>query len=346
MTIMLTSFFALQQESPLIQEGLPYWALWFLLCIIALLVFFIFLRDKSLRQRLNLFFSRAKRRLVKMRLQARLKRENRKKEDLIKELGQTAWNESVSAEKSEKIVKELKILESKETAAQKDLEDAELKIEKLENQYGTALQKYDDQIQKIHDEIKPNREKLAEIREKAKLAELSLIQQQKDMEYAEKILDAEERSSKEIKSSTKLAVEEKTAKTRVITENLKNLEKKKEKTRTELQAVREKKATLEKEVEKFQKKIMECENRIKKIEKEKREQTRVFQKEIKEWKKNKEKSQKKIKDAERYKEPLFESFGKIIDASRVGNKTLAPLYSQIDRTNRRIKEVEDNIKNL
>ena len=342
----LTSVCAFQVESPLSREGIPHWTLWFFLCIIALLIFFIFLRDKSLRQRLNLFFSRAKRRLIKMRLQARLKRENRKKEELIKELGQEAWKESVSVPKSEKITTELNSLETKENASQKDLEEAELKIDKLESQYNTTLKKFDDQIQKTENEIKPQREKMAEAREKEKLTELSLIKKQKDMEYAEKILDAEEKAAKEIKTSTKLSTKEKNTKKKEVSENVKNLEKKKEKTRTELQTLRENKSALEKTVEKFQKKIIELENKIKKIEKEKREQTRVFQKEIKEWKKVKEKSQKKIKDIERQKEPLFESLGKNIDEHRIDNKKLAAFYTQIDRTNRRIKEVEENIKNL
>lgn len=346
MSSILTSVYTLQTESPLQGEGLPYWALWFLLCIIALLTFFIFLRDKSLRQRLNLFFSRAKRRLVKIRLQSRLKRENRKKEEFIKELGQKAWEESFTIENGEKILNELKSLEDKENSSQKDLEEAELKIEKLEDQYSTIIKKHENQILKTEEEIKPIREKMAETREQEKLSELSLIQKQKDMEYAEKILEAEERAAKDTKTNTKLSGEEKKAKQKEVAENIKNLEKKREKTRTELQALREKRSTLEKEIEKLQKKIVENENKIKKIDKDKREQTRNFQKEIKEWKKSKEKSQKKIKDIERHKAPLFESLGKIANENRVDNKQLTPFYSQIDRTNRRIKEVEENIKNL
>lgn len=346
MSRILTSVYAQQTESPLQSEGLPYWTLWFLLCIIALLTFFIFLRDKSLRQRLNLFFSRAKRRMVKIRLQARLKKENRKKDEFIKEMGQEAWIEGVTLEKGEKIINELKSLETKETASQKDLEEAELKIEKLHDQYNTALKKHGGQIQKTEDEIKPIREKMAETKEKAKLTELNLIQKQKDMEYAEKILEVEERTAKEMKASTKLSAEEKKAKIKEAAENIKNLEKKREKTRTELQALRENKSAIEMEIEKFQKKIIESENKIKKIEKDKRELTRNFQKETKEWKRSKEKSQKKIKDIEKHKEPLFESFGKLINENRVDDKKLAPFYSQIDRTNKRIKEVEENIKNL
>ncbi|MGD8534995.1 MAG: hypothetical protein PVF66_04025 [Candidatus Aminicenantes bacterium] len=342
----LMSVCAQQAESPLQSAGLPYWTLWFLLCIIALLTFFIFLRDKSLRQRLNLFFSRAKRRMVKIRLQARLKRENRKKEEFIKELGQEAWTARVSVEKGDRTIKELKNLETKENSSQKELEEAELKIEKLEEQNNAALKKHEDQIQKTEDEIKPIKEKMAETKEKAKLTELSLIQKQKDMEYAEKILEAEERAAKEMKASPKLSAEEKRAKKKEVAENIKNLEKKREKTRTELQALREKKSAMEMEIDKFQKKILESENKIKKIEKEKREQTRTFQKETKEWKRSKEKSQKKIKDIERHKEPLFESLGKLINEHRIDDKNLTPFYSQIDRTNKRIKEVEENIKNL
>lgn len=346
MSNILISIFMLQPESQIPREGLSYSTLWFLLCIIALLIFFIFLRDKSMRQRLNLFFSRAKRRLIKIRLQARLKRENRKKEELIRELGQNARKENVSVEKSEKIVNELKSLEAKESTSQKDLEDAEMKIDKLENQFSALLTKHENQIQKTEEEIKPIRDKMAEAKENEKLAELNLIQQQKDMEYAEKILESEERAAKEIKTSTKLSAEEKKARTKESTENINNLEKKREKTRSELQALREKKSAAEKEIEKFQKKIIDCENKIKKIEKEKKEHTRSSQKGIKELKRNKEKSQKKIKDIERYKEPLFDGLGKIIDENRVENKKLSPFYSQIDRTNRRIKEVKENIKNL
>lgn len=343
---LLAHILAKQPIEPTNGEGLPYWALWFLLCIIILLIFFIFLRDKSLRQRLNLFFSRAKRRLVKMRLQARLKKENRKREQLIQELGREAWAEGVNVEKSEKILKELKSLGVKENVVDKELYEAEARIDKLESQNQATLLKHNEQVQKKEEEIKPFREKMAEAKEKLNLIELSFIQKQKDKEYAEKILDAEEKNAKEIKTSTKLSDEEKKAKKKGVEENIKNLEKKKEKVHSEIQDLREKKKALEKEIAEYQKKIFESENKIKSIEKEKKEQTRHFQKEIKDWKKNKEKAQKKIKDIEKHKEPLFESLGKTIEKYRVTHKMLSPYYTQIDRAKRRIKEIEDNIKNL
>ena len=85
---------------------------------------------------------------------------------------------------------------------------------------------------------------------------------------------------------------------------------------------------------------------MKQIEKDKKEQTRKFQKEIKELRKSKQKVQKKIEEIVQQKEPLFESLGKIIDEVRVKHNKLAIFYSQIDRTNGNIQEIEANIQNL
>ena len=87
----LEYFFTQQTPLPGSSEGLPYWIFWFLLCIILLLLIFIFLRDKDLRRRISLFLFGAKKKLVKLRLQTRLKRECRKKDEFIKNRNQVLW---------------------------------------------------------------------------------------------------------------------------------------------------------------------------------------------------------------------------------------------------------------
>lgn len=67
-----------QSPAPDSREGLPYWIFWLLLCIILLLVVFIFLRDRGLRQRLNSFFFSIKRKLMRIRLHPRLKKRKTK----------------------------------------------------------------------------------------------------------------------------------------------------------------------------------------------------------------------------------------------------------------------------
>jgi hypothetical protein len=102
MKAILENIFSRQTPAPGSSEGLPYWIFWLLLCFILLLLVFIFLRDKDLRRRINLFLFGAKKKLIKLRLHARLKRECRKKEDLIRDLGKKVWEDKLKIPKGEK----------------------------------------------------------------------------------------------------------------------------------------------------------------------------------------------------------------------------------------------------
>lgn len=137
----ISSFFSFQTPPPGSQEGLPYWILWFLLCIILLLLAFIFLRDKDLRHRLNRFLFGAKKKLIKFRLQARLKMAKRKKGELHRELGQKVWDECLDVQGAEKISVTLaKLMESKASLldelveAENTIKDIDLSLKELKEQ--------------------------------------------------------------------------------------------------------------------------------------------------------------------------------------------------------------------
>lgn len=342
----LSSGFSSQTQPLVPREGLPFWSFWLLLCIILFLITFIFLRNKSLRQRLNLFFSRAKRKFVKIRLQSRLKKEKLRKEELLKELGKETWKEGISIEESKKIDKELKRLEESVSASQKELGEMDSKMEMVNDQIEKTSQKHKDQVKEKEAEAKPYREIMTETKEKEKLIELDLIQKQKDIEDSERSLVTAGKEAREIEENSKLSGEEKKTKKKESKEKRKNLEKKKEKIQKELGCLREERPVLEKEIKKLQRVINDCERAIKKIDKEKKEQIRKFQKEIKELGKNKAKVQKKIKEFETQKEPLFGTLGSIINENRVERKKLTLLYSQIDRVDKSIQQIERNIQNL
>ncbi len=111
----------LQQASSIEREGLPFWILWLLLCVILLLLAFIFLRDRELRQRLNEFLSGAKRRMKRAQLQIRLNREKRKKGELLKELGRNAWLAKLSDKKYDPFIHNLEQLENESRERQAEL---------------------------------------------------------------------------------------------------------------------------------------------------------------------------------------------------------------------------------
>ncbi len=129
-----------QSPSPDSREGLPYWIFWLLLCVILLLVVFIFLRDKSLRQRLNSFFFSIKRKLIKIQLHSKLKKERQKKDELVKELGKRAWKDNIRVSQNEETNKKLDELEKDREKINDDIRDTERQREPLFENLGKTIE--------------------------------------------------------------------------------------------------------------------------------------------------------------------------------------------------------------
>jgi predicted nucleic acid-binding Zn-ribbon protein len=163
-------FFSQQASEELQREGLPYWIFWLLLCIILLLVAFIFLRDKDLRQRLNAFLSGAKRRMKRTQLQIRLNKGKRQRVDLVRSLGKRVWEEKIRNEKFLATFKELERLENQESGHQAELKDILAKIMTLKKEQEEARQCYKSLMRMKESGQQPDMEKVRTAKEKAKLS--------------------------------------------------------------------------------------------------------------------------------------------------------------------------------
>ena len=163
-------------EAGIQREGLPYWILWLLLCVILLLVAFIFLRDKDLRQRLSLSLYGPRRRLNLLSLQARIHREQRKRSALLEDLGRTARESKFRPKKSSGLLKRLAELEDNLRLGREDVRRVSAKMESLQasvrptRRMGPAAEK----------SIKVKRNKLQKI-----LAELAPLERQQDLLFQE-----------------------------------------------------------------------------------------------------------------------------------------------------------------
>ncbi|HOP61392.1 MAG TPA: hypothetical protein PKZ60_08280 [Candidatus Saccharicenans sp.] len=70
------------------KEGLPLWIFYIALCLVLLLLFLTFLHNKSLRKKINDIFLVYKRRIMKFWLTAIQRRQEKKKNKLLIQLGQ------------------------------------------------------------------------------------------------------------------------------------------------------------------------------------------------------------------------------------------------------------------
>jgi chromosome segregation ATPase len=145
------------------REGLPYWAFWLLLCVIILLLFFIFLRDKDLRRRLSAFLSGAKRKMIRMRLTARLRREKEKKGGLWKELGRKAWCEDVRIEGTEETFRSLTSLEEEMNRRQAEWQEVYDRIDALETAHEEARRLRKAALEAEEGARRPMEERMAEL---------------------------------------------------------------------------------------------------------------------------------------------------------------------------------------
>lgn len=106
-------------STPELQKGgLPFWVFYLLLSIILLLIFINFLQKKDLRQRISYVLAGPRRRFSRLRIEVLLKREESKKSELLKRLGEMTSIQWPDLPEIKEISREIKTLEEKNTGLQ------------------------------------------------------------------------------------------------------------------------------------------------------------------------------------------------------------------------------------
>ncbi|MGB9765318.1 MAG: hypothetical protein ACPLZD_08200 [Candidatus Saccharicenans sp.] len=111
-------YLSLTSSPELKKEGLPFWIFYLLLSLILLLIFINFLQNKELRRKLNYLLSGPRRKFIKLRLQIKLKKEEEKKDDLFKQLGQLTAKCWPELPEIEEVASEIRSLEEKSAELQ------------------------------------------------------------------------------------------------------------------------------------------------------------------------------------------------------------------------------------
>jgi len=296
------------------REGLPFWIFWLLLSIILLLLFFIFLRDKDLRRRLSAFLSGAKRTMLRLRLQAKLRKEKDKKSELWKELGRKAWSEDIQVEGTAEVCRRLKVLEEEKSARQMEGHEIYSQIEALGKRYENLRKSQHETVRAEEALKKPFKDRMAELKEREKEHKKQRAQAEKEIRDAGAGLKTAGSTVDEIKGR--------------------------------LTGIGEEEARLEKEKAAVQAELDARDRKIHEMELKHREEDRVSEKGIREWEKKKEAVQQRIIELKKTSEPLYESLGKTLDESRIEHKELALYYFQIDGVNKAIQDLQMRIEKL
>jgi chromosome segregation ATPase len=334
------------QAAPGVTDRLPYWLFWLLLCIIMLLVFVLFLRDKNLRRRLSTFLSGASRRMVRLRLQSKLRRAKEKKTGLWKELGKKAWSEDVTAECIADQCAKLFAFDDEMHVHQMSWHEIYSRMEALGRDHEETAQRFRALIKEQEDNRKPfEEERRALSARKSEILD-AIGGAAWEIDSAEgqvKALDKEARSVEEnpkmpdIDKAARLnKIQEKAA---ILTERINSLQQKVPLLHEERQDLERRHAATEARIAVFNEKIAEIEN-------EQRIANRSHERELRDWLRNKERVQDKIVEIQRLMDPLFEHMGRLLDETRIDQNDLTVVYFQIDAVNKTIQDLETRIEHL
>ena len=327
-------------------EGLPYWIFWLLLCVIVLLLAFIFLRDKDLRHRLDTFFAGIKKRLIKIRLHSILKKENIKQEGFINELGRKTWEIDIKIPFGETIWEKINKLEKTKIDLEIEKTEIEAKITSLKKNLNEFLKNYKNQNQGLESEKNPINLQLKEINQKEKEIEGQVILEQTKLEENTKQQNMLKKEIIDLADNNDLDEKTKNKTQQDVKKKIDPIEQKIVKINQFINGLVAKKTKLERDSQDQKNRIDDLNQNIRDLAEDKKYQSRKYQREIKEWEKNKEKIHDKIKDIKKQNRPLFTNLGRLVNEKRVEHKELALFYSKIDRTVKRKKEIEGQIQKL
>lgn len=346
MISLIDSQLALFEDAAIPREGLPFWILYALLLIILLLLVFIFLKEKELRQRLDFFFFKARKKVTKLRLLRKLRKQRRNKLSLYQKLGERVWKEGIRPDGAEAVCADILSLEIEIELNQKEIERVDSEINMLSKKEREYRHHQEVLIGEQESGRKPHEERMIELTRRQVHLENHLSHLRKDAGNKEKEKKALERKLQKIDSDRKLAEEERGAKREELDREKENLMKRKEDAGKKTLGIEEERSAIEKEKKEAQLIIDVFNQKRRALQEEERQRVKEFEREIREWQRAKENIQKKKAGIESQKLPCYESLGKLVDKARVESEGFVPLYSQIDRIDKRLQDLKARIEDL
>jgi chromosome segregation ATPase len=334
------------QTQPEVGERLPFWLFWLLLCVILLLLFIIFLRDKGLRRRLSSFLSGARRRMVRLRLQAKLRREKEKKTALWKELGKKAWSEDVSADCVAEECGRLAAFEEEMHAHQMTWHEVYSRVEALGREHEAASARFRALVREVEEGKKPfEEERRALASRKSEILD-AIGGAAWEIDSAENQLAALDKEARSAEDNTRLSPLDRAAQLNRIQEKAAAVTGRIRSLQAKVPLLHEERQDLERRQAEAEARIAVFNERLAEIEAEQRLANRAHDRELQEWLRTKERTQDKIVEIQRLMEPLFETMGRLLDEARIDRDDLPVVYFQIDVVNRAIRDIEDRIEHL
>jgi len=327
-------------------EGLPTWLFYLLICVILFLMVFIFLRDKDLRRRLSSFLAGARRKMIRFRLQARIKKEKERKVMLWNELGKAAWSEDIPLESAADIRQRLAALQEERHARQLEWQDLYSRIEALNRVHQEARTRHTALLDALAAERRPHADRHQAIEARLQALAREAEQTPERLTSAEYEIRATEEEMRSAVDDRTLSDAERTARHKKGQDHIRTLLARQEELRARGPQLEAERVALTAEESELRLRLDENAARRNQALADWEKRDGLFQTEMRGLEKARDGVQNRLIELKRLSEPLFENFGRAVDEARPEHELLALLYFQIDGVERRIQELHARIENL
>ncbi len=336
----------LQEAGPAAGRELPFWLFWFLLCVILLLVVFIVLRDKDLRRRMSSFLSGARRKMLRLRLQAKIRKQEAKRIDLLREIGEKAWDLDLRDEKSEPVRAQLEEIDKKTHREQMKWHELITEIERLNGRLQEIRRTFEESLHRREEERKPFIDEMSGLlTRKEKLME-SFSQMKDELEAARTEAGSLEKEVQAVRKDPDMPSAKKTEKIEKIGEASASLGRWIKDTQGKIVLLEEEQARIGEAQKKLQSRIDFINEDIRRLDEGYRDETKALEDDIRGKEAERRRVEKTIIGLKESKVPLFESLGKAVEDSRPPNDELEILFLGIDGVKGAVRDLKAQIEKL
>lgn len=325
-------------------QSFPAWVFWLLVCIIAVLLIFIIIRDKRARAKIGGFFSWIGSKIRMARIKSKINRETQEKMKVIARLGQLAWDNQIDLAEIGSETREIKKLKEDLVLINNDIRELDSELEKHQTRTEAIKKDHDTGISSLEEKKKP----LA-LRHKELLRQIDSIGNKiKENDKLKTKLARDIRHQiQEMEKTGKdgyLSKIEKDLKLKEYEKKIEVLKQKEPRFQSIQNTVEVEKQNISGQITELNAKIDEMESRINGLKKEFSEQHKKDEEIIGNLQKNRKALSIKKIGIEKQLTVLFEKTGEKLNQNRPDRPELKEIYSRIDLINQHIRELESKMK--
>jgi len=323
---------------------IPVWLFWLMIAVIVTLVALILVRDKGIRGGITGMGDWVRRKIRIAKIKSQIQKENQKKEELVKKLGKTGWENGVSAPFIETQMEEIRKLTEEEAGTAQKIKDLEAEIEKGRQEWEAEKKQADERIAGLDVELKPLEERHKELEKELHAMDKEIKGLEKSTLKAEKDIQKTRENLDTVEKDVDLSNIEKEQKREEAQRRIQSLEGEIRTAGESQNGLTEKIAAIKEQMAGLEPQINDLEARIGEAREVLKAQKGQWDESLKRLQENSRSLNVKLLGTRKELDLLHQKTGALLMENRIEHEALAPVYSEIDVVIASMEKLQGRLK--